>query len=1276
MVSQYILSGLYLPESSECEGGLFDESLTPVSDRFFTIPTVNDGRSLVATDSQGVLHSVGDEAILRTTPLRRLEKDPVELELLPDGIVKYSFFSDAEEWQKKLIEQVISLDNKKFIKTIPVTFRKKHLKPPEEHCSDEEQKWYKSFDDAKEYPGQLVPALQVVYLIFTKGILGKVDGDLEIVYEEGGEKRKAIYLKNCTSLEYASSVSGEKKTGNFDIFVLFPDTKPIKEGRCRLTIPAKRLNSSLLNWCSAFSTSGLQQTFEIKFSISSIIGQFDMHLLDPLSIEDGLMTQFPHRYAHLRQNVLHEPSSKPSETYAENAKALATWMARTEWMKAKYDLVTGYAESDKFARIGSLAKNANEFFSAVVYNSEEHKAIAERINAHIEIYTGVLDVKDKWDKYKNLLKTKAATASLRQVIDGGWVRKMFHSTRWREYLVKMLSEGKDGAAGLELISKSIDPKQALQLYKNGVPKPFSTLSDLMSGKEGAASKVVGKSIAALDIAFTVYKMANLLKERGELSKNYDLNNKRLLEGLSNYEKKFATYPSFDAITTLEALRRTADTANIDMDDKTRELINESVDLVLNAMVYVPVVGEVASIIMIAKAVGELAVNCATNIAKDLDSILLDNYFKAIFEYFQRLTDTSKEDAENLYGISQIIKSGRNGESLPVQFRVRAAVLTGLVRLVDRCGTRYKNPKDFEDKVKQYDIAGYIDTFILNYDSSQEISMSTSLPLDELWLYCYGCKTGVQIDTVFRQVGKVSRFIPLLDMGNTIMGKSKSVGPQKVKMNYQQSFPLHLMGAGDAHKLARTFCIDYSGIGKANVLFTAAYYYDGQDDSWHMLPGDKGIFPLVKVRIVVVLKPNPVEDGNQHDDLTGMPLSIKLVRTDGLNIDGPVYKGLTNELTETTDNGNDKGLLPAEMELLAPPPKDKPSGKQENEKSKLYGYVFHPFYFWDGKMQMGLKPFGFIDQTKPVMNLEFRIKAGNLDQPIKIDNKSSTEILLHLPIKQSFPYAPVMVNMITNNTFLGNKSSDSIFDECFSANANVQLSGYLLNKDNKWRFWHAGEHGTFGRKEAQLTSGYQFDFSWESPFEIIFLFTADFIQKWWSDKDIINFPVQVTCLEDGNAGPDYRAEAYALKKEAFQAKSITTGALKEYLVKHKIIGVGESFSNPEEKFVSYSNNYEQYIFAAKVSFTYDVEDSKNEMITYKGFKPFSKRFISAGEDKKYKFTFKLAAPKNIGLTIEHSAEFFIPGLPKTSAKRPFLANSNFVTKETIRKEKSIQTVDYK
>ena len=690
-------------------------------------------------------------------------------------------------------------------------------------------------------------------------------------------------------------------------------------------------------------------------------------------------------------------------------------------------------------------------------------------------------------------------------------------------------------------------------------------------------------------------------------------------------------------------------------------------MVLGAMVYVPVVGEVAALILFIKSAAELTVNCATAVAKDLDSLFLNDYFKTVFEYYQRLAETAKEDAENVYAVSRIIKSGKDEGSVPALFRVRAAVLTGLVRLIDRCGTRYNDKEAFEKKVKQYDIAGYIDTFIFNFEPSTEIVLSTFLPLDELWLYLYGCKAGLQADTMMRAAGAAVRSIPVLDVSRAIIGKSKTVPYQKVLLNYQKNFPLHQFTSGDPVKLAKTFCIDYSGVDKGNIAFTAAYYYDEQDNAWHMLPGTKMIHPFRNVRIVVVLKPSQAKPGEKQEDLTGLPLSLRLVRTDGLDVDGPVYKALAIEMVKSEKNeGRDKGLLET--------PEEKPF--ISNETQKYYGYVFHPFYYWDGKIETGIKPFGFIKLEKlPGFDLELRLKTGKIDKVISVDNKSQTNIRVYLPTQRTFPLAPIMVDMITNDAFLGNKSSDAVYNECFSSLANVHLSGYLIRRNNALMYSNAGKHGLLSREEAPLTAGYQFDFSWESPFEIIFLFTADFIQKWWSEKDTINFPLQVTCSEDGDEGPTYRSEAYALKSKAFITNTLTIGALKEYLVEHRIIDVSDKIGNPGEPFFSYSNNYQQYIFAAKVKFNYDVEDAKNEMIQYNGFKPFSKQYISASEDKKYEVTFKIAAPQKIGLQIDHSAKFYLPGLPKQSSKRPFLTNKNFVTKETVRPLTSIQTPDY-
>jgi hypothetical protein len=159
------------------------------------------------------------------------------------------------------------------------------------------------------------------------------------------------------------------------------------------------------------------------------------------------------------------------------------------------------------------------------------------------------------------------------------------------------------------------------------------------------------------------------------------------------------------------------------------------------------------------------------------------------------------------------------------------------------------------------------------------------------------------------------------------------------------------------------------------------------------------------------------------------------------------------------------------------------------------------------------------------------------------------------------------------------------------------------------------------------------------------------------------------------GPSYDLKFVSLRKHA-EFKSINDEQLQKLLLDVELLEKHDSIKVARLMFPSPGA-----LFAAQVSFSFEVSGEDGGSVKVEGLKPFGDEFKKAGgppqENEKYVYRLSLRSPNPIGLELEQFLELRLPGLPAAFLENtPFAGDPNFVTDKRLWSLKSIQRVTRK
>lgn len=313
------------------------------------------------------------------------------------------------------------------------------------------------------------------------------------------------------------------------------------------------------------------------------------------------------------------------------------------------------------------------------------------------------------------------------------------------------------------------------------------------------------------------------------------------------------------------------------------------------------------------------------------------------------------------------KKGVETSNLETQFRLRAEALNGLLNLLARAAMAAADHETtFLEKCEEYKIDKYIRNFILNDGWFFPHSPNMHVSLDVHWLYMIN--PYLRITTAMRNSIGLDDDYLLLDENaggdayNT--DKSHKVGyleeksaeahsnycswsikgeatriigggmymlsklttdlPDNAKTEFQQAFPIQTLDSKTFEDFYQTFkpfhseldirCLNHTsikyrdrGVGDADFDLTTNTHNFGWKPVIDVCNGKsniKTLSPFHQIRVLIVLRKNYFEGGKEILINGIYPVRLMLNRTDGWDIDGPVYKSIAKRLSK-------EELLPGE-----------------------------------------------------------------------------------------------------------------------------------------------------------------------------------------------------------------------------------------------------------------------------------------------------------------------------------------------------------------------------
>jgi hypothetical protein len=226
-------------------------------------------------------------------------------------------------------------------------------------------------------------------------------------------------------------------------------------------------------------------------------------------------------------------------------------------------------------------------------------------------------------------------------------------------------------------------------------------------------------------------------------------------------------------------------------------------------------------------------------------------------------------------------------------------------------------------------------------------------------------------------------------------------------------------------------------------------------------------------------------------------------------------------------------------------------------------------------------------------------------------------------------------------------------------------GYFLKNKAGWIFKSSSNDNLYHTKD--------FDFSWNKPFEIIFVLKTFAFHEAILKKDAIKFPVQITVLEDNMInlqGPSYPAEALGFNKGFYNGVT-SVGDIESVLRSGNVFHADDRVVTGQDK-VKFTSEFR--LVAIRLQFAYSVENKDGDMGTYQSLKPFGEKYHNDGTD--YEYLFKIDAPGGIVMpSIQANSVFNFPGIAATVPEMSFLSSKMFVTGKTNLTSLEVQKCDF-
>jgi len=502
----------------------------------------------------------------------------------------------------------------------------------------------------------------------------------------------------------------------------------------------------------------------------------------------------------------------------------------------------------------------------------------------------------------------------------------------------------------------------------------------LSMKRGKAIQalLVARGIDKKRVPVVGYGETRLINEGGIENKG---KSRRVVAVLEHKTMVPSYAASREGMTNLEKMRAATVADELGMDAAAKEAASNALDIAVGALALLPVPGaRVVAAVIVAVQAGVAVTKSAASWA---DETFLNHHFTTIINNYnllqgfnesahinQKLMKSPLEDLRKIEPnkVHELEATEQQASDyLNAQFRLRAEAIYGLIGLLTRAANKTNDVNEYRHLLRKYKVQQYIENFVLNDQWIFPLRSLFPLSLDEYWLYAinemgfaynepnmgFGLdkngkwvvlepseyETGMKAFTKILGIAGDTAINPLL--GSIQIAKFlDNYYSNTIKAEFQKVFPVHHFSSESVDAFSDVFKPTYTELRDKEVYeYTAIYwrprgYY--KDSDWKPLDeklngANPELSPFDQVRVIVVLKETVVSTKSENQSI--YPIRVQLSRTDGIDINGPVYKGLTRAL-------NKGELLPNEYRFA---------------EQGLHGAVFYPFYQFGLHTVPGVKP---------------------------------------------------------------------------------------------------------------------------------------------------------------------------------------------------------------------------------------------------------------------------------------------------------------------------------
>lgn len=1218
--------------------------IEPAADLFFIRYTAKFGPAFYCTDALGRIRTL-DRSLIGNPATALFAGKPLRITLLPRGMVQRAFMTQGGNWQKVLLDGIAAQDQP-GVETVPISFGSRHLRVPGDF-EGEEAAAYSILKAGGPYRGHLIPRIRILSLALPENL-----------FEAGSARSRAgLLIGPGRKAEIHSVIPVAENAENPRIppgFALFDIVSPeglIEEGAYTFTIAGADLDRTRFPESHTLRKTGIRFGFRACFSIRSLLADADLHVLQPMTLEQTVTAAFPGEYAHLAlplrelpdpAAMAEESSGNPENAHGPSPDALRSIRIAGAWLIEKRKLATGGMRPEASGFWTAFVKAGWKAFArAAAEDTGEFGACVKRIDAVWDAYWTGRKIAGKWKAVWQRLEAidhhRAGLETIARAWDGSLIERLYHATRWRKYAIGIAANAAAEnrplpALAAGLLQAGTSPEAARRLMRDGVPRELRNL-DLLFGKGADAA---GKGLAVLNGAVTVWTVYGTLKEITDRTAGYAESRRRLERAFAAYGRESPRRFDREALLALEGRRLLCDAARADLDAAEREAILNAVEWSLGVASFFPVVGEFASLILLAESGADLLGGLAASLGASLDAYYCGHYFGRRLSQAARIDALTRQHALNAGMLARLIR-GRRPEELSadaeVQYRLRLAALIGLLRLVQRCGPR-SGGKAFLRKVREYDIEGYLKAFLLEPPEGS-LPNRPEIPMDMLWLYA---------KTWRPQGGREPR---VSEDALLIAAAGPAAG--RIPLGYPALFPIHAMDSVDAGRLALLFSTDHSGAAGPGSVDAFLWLRKSPGSVWIRWVDWRGpILPHTGVRVVLQVR--------GRGDLRGLPVSLQLIRDDlRFDNEGPLYKGILADM--------DVVLAGFSAERASP------------SEGRTAGCEFIPFYFLRDAFSEGLKPFGPLGLRR---NLEYRIRfrarIGDFPYPVNLrlgPARTPSAVTVSMPLEDS-----ACAEMLLRPEFLRSRTTSPAYEALFPgfpASSRPALLCAFARQTDGWKA-SVAESALGGLCRTQ-TLDLRAGFRWDAPLEMVFLLGAGNCTRFLADHWEKKIPAKLAMAE--TTGRDRRGPSYGIEfaplygGSAAGAGILETADLAKELARLNLIADAGGFPAG-----GLSLSGPRFLFAARFTPAYQVEDAAGKLRVFEGLKPFSRRMIREGSGH---WTFAMSIesdPPTLGIRLDACLELAAGGVPRLPPfDRPFLGDERFVTGESVAPSLRIERADY-